>query len=262
MMGGKNWALQSCTSHNLGDHFGRAFDIRFLDKDGERKYAFSTSWGLSQRAIGAVIMVHGDERGLKLPPKVAPIQAVIVPILGRANPDDVLAKAKELRDALAPTIRVRLDDRDDRSPGFKFNHWELKGVPIRIELGPRDIAAGQAVFAIRDTGEKRTVPLEGLADAIEDELTNIHTRLYAAARDRLVANTKDVESYEELTERVATNAGWNRVWWAGDAADEARVKAETKATIRCIPFDQPGGSGTCVLTGKPATSQVIIARAY
>lgn len=263
MMGGKRWALQAGTSHNLGDHFARAFDIRFLDRDGERKYAFSTSWGLSHRTIGAVIMVHGDERGLKLPPKVAPVQAVIVPILGRNGGADVLARAHALASELrAAGVRVSVDDRDDRSPGFKFNHWELKGVPVRIELGPRDLAAGQAVMVPRDTGEKTTVPLAGLVDAVTAELTAIHTRLFAAASDALATHVADVTTWEDLAERVAANAGWNRVWWAGSAADEARLKAETKATIRCIPFAQAGGTGRCIATGAETSTQVIVARAY
>ncbi|MGC4107682.1 MAG: proline--tRNA ligase [Thermomicrobiales bacterium] len=263
MMGGKNWALQAGTSHNLGDHFARAFDIRFLDRDGERKYANSTSWGLSQRTIGAVIMVHGDERGLKLPPKVAPVQVVIVPILGRNGGTEILDRAHALAAELRATgIRVTVDDRDDRSPGFKFNHWELKGVPVRIELGPRDLAADQAVMVPRDTGEKTTVPLAGLADAVTAELVAMHSRLLAAATERLATNVVDVATWEEMAERVAANAGWNRVWWAGSAEDEARIKAETKATIRCIPFDQSGETGRCIATGKEATTQVIVARAY
>ncbi|MGC4189663.1 MAG: proline--tRNA ligase [Thermomicrobiales bacterium] len=263
MMGGKSWALQAGTSHNLGDHFARAFDIRFLDRDGERKYAHSTSWGLSHRTIGATIMVHGDERGLKLPPKVAPVQAAIVPILGRNGGAEVLDRAHALAAELrASGIRVAVDDRDDRSPGFKFNHWELKGVPVRIELGPRDLAADQAVMVSRDTGIKIIIPLAGLTNAIVAELTDIHDRLLAAAGERLAANVADVATWEEMAERVAANAGWNRVWWDGSAEDEARIKAETKATIRCIPFTQSGDAGRCIATGRETHTQVIVARAY
>lgn len=267
MMGGKNWALQSGTSHNLGDHFARAFDIRFLDRDGERKYAHGTSFGLSHRTIGATIMVHGDERGLKLPPKIAPIQVAIVPILGRNGGAGVLDRTHALAaDLRAAGVRVTVDDRDDRTPGFKFNHWELKGVPIRIELGPRDLAAEQAIVIPRDTGEKQIVPLSGIVRTVGDELDAIQTRLLTAATARLHANIADVDEWDVLVERIATNAGWNRVWWAGSDADEARLKTETKATIRCIPFDQPGvqasGTGRCILTGQRATKQVIVARAY
>ena len=263
MMGGKSWALQAGTSHNLGDHFARAFDIRFLDRDGERQFAYSTSWGLSQRTIGAVIMVHGDERGLKLPPKVAPVQVVIVPILGRKGGSDVLDRAYALAAELrAAGIRVTVDDRDDRSPGFKFNHWELKGAPVRIELGPRDLAADQAVMVPRDTGGKTTLPLAGLAEAVTAELGAIHARLLEAAERRLATNVVDVSTWEDVAERVAENAGWNRVWWAGSAEDEARLKAETKATIRCIPFAQSGERGRCIATGQETATQVIVARAY
>jgi prolyl-tRNA synthetase len=263
MMGGKSWALQAGTSHNLGDHFARAFDIRFLDRDGERQVAYSTSWGLSQRTIGAVIMVHGDERGLKLPPKVAPVQVVIVPILGRKGGSDVLDRAYALAAELrAAGIRVTVDDRDDRSPGFKFNHWELKGAPVRIELGPRDLAADQAVMVPRDTGGKTTLPLAGLAEAVTAELGAIHARLLEAAERRLATNIADVSTWEDVAERVAENAGWNRVWWAGSAEDEARLKAETKATIRCIPFAQSGERGRCIATGQETATQVIVARAY
>jgi prolyl-tRNA synthetase len=263
MMGGKNWALQSGTSHDLADHFGKVFDIQFLDQDGTRRYAFNTSWGLSHRTIGAVVMVHGDERGLKLPPRVAPIQAIIVPILGRKGAaKSVLAAARKLRDDLEEIVRVRVDERDDRSPGYKFNHWELRGVPVRIELGPRDLEANQVVLAIRDTGEKLTVPMAELATMLPELLDTIQDRLFAAARTRLDTLTVDVTEWETMAERVATNAGWNRVWWCGDAACETRIKNETKATIRCIPFDQPGGEGTCIACGGTSTAQAIVARAY
>jgi prolyl-tRNA synthetase len=267
MMGGKNWALQAGTSHNLADHFGKVFDIQFLDRDGARKHAFSTSFGLSQRTIGAVVMVHGDERGLKLPPRIAPIQAVIVPILSKkGTAAEVLTAARAIRDDLANDVRVRIDERDDRSPGFKFNHWELRGVPVRIEIGPRDLAAGQAVLVARDTGEKTTVALDTLKPTLLRMLDEMQQRLLAAARERMARLTEDVGSWETLAVRVAANAGWNRVWWCGDAACEARVKAETKATIRCIPFDQPGDqrdrSGSCIACGRSAAEQVIMARAY
>jgi prolyl-tRNA synthetase len=262
MMGGKNWALQGCTSHNLADHFSRSFGIQFLDRDGERRYALGTSWGLSHRVIGAVVMVHGDERGLKLPPRIAPVQAVIVPILGRSDSLEVLEAARSLRDQLSGTIRVRMDERDDRTPGYKFNHWELRGVPIRIELGPRDLAANQAMVVERDTGAKTAVPLDQLAEDLPRRLEGIQARLLETARERLAALTVDVDDWETLVERVARNAGWNRAWWCGEAACEERVKGETKATIRCIPFDQPGGAGPCIICGQPATQRVIMARAY
>lgn len=274
MMGGRNWALQAGTSHDLSDHFGRVFDIRFLDRDGARRYAFNTSFGLSHRTIGAMVMVHGDASGLKLPPRVAPIQAVVVPILGRKGGEDVLAAAERIRETLSPAVRVRVDDRDDRSPGYKFSDWELKGVPVRIELGPRDLAAGQVVLVARDTRDKVAVPLEAVARAVEDMLAAIQDRLLATARARLDDLTVSVSSYEEMVERIASNAGLNRVGWCGNAGCETRVKAETKATIRCIPFEQlheqraeqrieqPDRLGPCIVCGQRAVHQVIIARAY
>ncbi|MEJ7839338.1 MAG: proline--tRNA ligase [Thermomicrobiales bacterium] len=262
MMGGRFWALQACTSHNLSNHFGKVYDILFLDKDGERKHAYSTSWGMSHRVIGATVMVHGDASGIKMPPRVAPIQAVIVPILGRGDGTAVLAAARILRDSLVPDLRIRIDERDDRSPGYKFSDWELKGVPIRIELGPRDLAANQVVLALRDTGEKLTVPLEGVREVLTDQLASMQHRMYDAAAKTLQERTADVDTYDELASRVASNEGWNRVGWCGSEACETRVKTETKATIRCIPFDQPASLGPCIVCGNRATSQVIIARAY
>jgi len=263
MMGGKFWALQSATSHNLADHFGKVYDIQFLDKDGERKFAFNTSWGLSHRTIGATVMVHGDESGLKMPPKVAPVQAIIIPILGRGGAAlDVMSKAHELRDALLPDIRVKIDERDDRSPGYKFSDWELKGVPVRIEIGPRDLAASQAVLVLRDTGEKITVSLDNLKPELTRHLDAMQARMLESARQTLQARTAEVDSYEELSERVAENAGWNKVGWCGNPECEEQVKVETKATIRCIPFDQSESAGACVVCGNAAEYQVIMARAY
>jgi prolyl-tRNA synthetase len=263
MMGGKNWALQAGTSHNLADHFGKVFGIQFLDRDGTRKHAFSTSFGFSFRTIGAVVMVHGDERGLKLPPRVAPIQTIIVPILSKkGSAADVLGAARTIRDSIQGDVRVRIDERDDRSPGFKFNHWELRGVPIRMEIGPRDLAASQVVLAMRDTGEKIVVPMDELGTVLPRMLAEMQDRMLATARQRLLDLTEDVLSWDVLVDRVAANAGWNRVWWCGDEACETRVKTETKATIRCIPFDQPGGQGSCIVCGKSSTQQVIMARAY
>ncbi len=263
MMGGKNWALQAGTSHDLADHFGKVFGIEFLDRDGVRRHAFNTSWGLSFRTIGAVVMVHGDARGLKLPPRVAPIQAIIVPILSKkATAGQVLDAANALRDELAGIARVRVDTRDDRSPGYKFNHWELRGVPVRIELGPRDLDANQVVLVRRDTGEKQTVPLDQVTSVLPAILDEIQANLLATATERLATLTVDVTDWATLADRVAANAGWNRVWWCGDEACETRVKNETKATIRCIPFDQPGGTGECIACGTMAEQKVIMARAY
>lgn len=263
MMGGKKWALQSGTSHNLGDHFGRVFGIEFLDRNGQRAYAFNTSWGVSFRTIGAVIMVHGDERGLKLPPRVAPIQVVIVPIWRKEAERDLVEDAVErVRQALLPVARVFVDRRDDKTPGWKFNEWEMKGVPVRLEIGPRDVAQEQVIAVRRDTGEKQPLPISGLADAIPTLLDEIQQSLFAAAKKMLDENTVTVDSYDVLKERVAANAGFSRAYWCGSEECETQVKAETKATIRCIPFDQPGVPGTCIVCGGASEQEVIWARAY
>jgi prolyl-tRNA synthetase len=263
MTGGKHWALQAGTSHNLGDHFGRVFGIRFLDRDGERKFAFNTSWGLSQRSLGALIMVHGDDGGLKLPPPVAPVQVIVVPIW-RAG--DELRRVEEavarIEERLAPVARVRVDWRDDRSAGYKFNDWEVKGVPLRAEIGPREVAADRAVLVRRDTREKQTVPVANLAATVEALLTEIQATLLANARRMLAEHTAEVETYEDLVARVAANAGWSLAHWCGSADCETRVKTETKATIRCIPWDVPAAAGRCLVCGGTSERRVVFARAY
>jgi prolyl-tRNA synthetase len=263
MMGGKFWALQAGTSHDLGDHFGRVFGIRFLDRDGERKWAFNTSWGLSHRAVGATVMVHGDDAGLKLPPQVAPVQVIIIPIWRTdADRDAVALAVARITERLSAVARVRVDRRDDRTPGYKFNEWELKGVPLRLEVGPRDVAADQAVLVRRDTREKQAVSLPELATATERLLREMQADLFTSAKRMLDEHTADVETYAELATRVAANAGWSLAHWCGDPVCEARVKTETKATIRCIPSDQPPGAGPCIVCSGASEQRVIFARAY
>jgi prolyl-tRNA synthetase len=263
MMGGKHWALQAGTSHDLGDHFGRVFDIRFLDRDGERKWACNTSFGLSTRTVGAIIMVHGDDSGLKLPPRVAPIQVVIVPIWRSSEEmERVETAVKRISERLAPIARVRVDWRDDHTPGFKFNEWELKGVPLRLEVGPRDVAAEQAVVVRRDTREKTPVPIANLADTVSTLLDEIQAGLFDAAKRMLEERTAEVETFDELAARTAANAGWSLAHWCGDVTCEARVKAETKSTIRCIPRDPPPESGRCIVCGGVSEQRVVFARAY
>jgi prolyl-tRNA synthetase len=263
MMGGKFWALQAGTSHDLGDHFGRVFDIRFLDRDGERKWAFNTSFGLSHRAVGATVMVHGDDAGLKLPPVVAPVQVIVVPIW---RTDDDLATVKEaverMTARLAPVARVRVEWRDDRTPGYKFNEWELKGAPLRLEVGPRDVAADQTTVVRRDTRGKQPVPMTSLAQVVATLLGEIQANLFGAAKRMLAEHTADVESYDELVQRIAANAGWSLAHWCGGSACEAQVKAETKATIRCIPRDLPPESGRCIVCSGMSDRRVVFARAY
>src|SRR4051794_34557047 len=206
MMGGKFWALQAGTSHDLGDHFGRVFDIRFLDRDGERKWAFNTSFGLSHRAVGATVMVHGDDAGLKLPPVVAPVQVIVIPIW---RTDDDLALVKDaverIMERLTPVARVRVDWRDDQTPGYKFNEWELKGAPLRLEIGPRDVVADQATVVRRDTRDKQPVPISSLAQVVETLLGEIQANLFGAAKQMLTGHTADVDTYDELALRVVAN---------------------------------------------------------
>ena len=264
MMGGKFWALQAGTSHNLGDHFGRVFDITYLGGDGERHSACNTSWGMSHRILGATIMVHGDERGLKLPPRVAPVQAVIVPIWRSETEREVVAQAADRAMERLQTagIRVRVDWREERTAGFKFNEWELKGVPIRLEIGPRDVAADQVTLVRRDVHGKSAVGLDDLGDWVERVLDEFQSGLLERARQMLSERTADIDSYAELAERVAANAGWSMVHWCGSAACEARIKSETKATIRCVPLDRASERGACLVCGGESEGRVVVGRAY
>lgn len=264
-MMGDGKALQSGTSHYMGQNFARAFDIKFLDPNNEQQYCYTTSWGLSTRFVGAIIMTHGDDKGLVLPPKLAPIQVVIVPIYkGDAERPAVLEAAAAIKQELAAqNVRVKLDDRDNLTPGFKFNEWELKGVPVRIEIGPRDLQNNTVMVGRRDIPGKegkQIMPRAGLAQRIADLLAQIQANLLNKATRFRDEHTTDVTSYDQLKDAIDT--GFARGWWAGDRADEERIQTETKATVRCIPSEQPGGSGTCFYTGKPATKVAIFGRSY
>lgn len=266
-------ALQSGTSHFLGQNFAKAFDIRFLDETNEQQYAWTTSWGVSTRMVGAVVMAHGDDQGLVLPPHIAPIQVVIVPIWRKdAERDAVLEAAEGIRQRLvalpaspgsALRMRVELDRREGVSPGWKFNDWEMRGVPLRVEIGPRDIANQNVMIARRDVPGregKMLLPMAELEAQVPTLLESVQTAIYEKAVAFRDSHTYDVSSYDELKEAVET--GFARAWWAGDAEDEARVKDETRATVRCIPTEQPGGSGTCVYTGRPATEVAVFGKSY
>jgi prolyl-tRNA synthetase len=264
-MMGDGKALQAGTSHNLGQNFAKAFEIRYLDKEGQLQYCWTTSWGLSTRFIGAIIMVHGDDQGLILPPRLAPLQVVIVPIfkteVEQANVTDA---AEKIRAALVQAgIRVRLDGRDGISPGFKFNDWEMRGVPLRIEVGPRDVAAGTAVLARRDRpGREGKSPakMDDIAESVAAKLDEIQQALYDRALAFRDARTKHVGSYDEF--KTAVETGFAYAYWCGGADCEARIKEETRATMRCIPLDQPASSGKCIFCGEQATSEAVFARAY
>jgi prolyl-tRNA synthetase len=264
-MMGDGKALQFCTSHNLGQNFARAFDIRYLDKGGVLQHCWTTSWGLSTRTVGAIIMVHGDDQGLILPPRLAPFQLVIVPIFKTdEEKSSVMENAHRLRKELIDAgIRVKMDERDGMSPGFKFNDWEMRGVPLRLELGPKDVAKGSVVLARRDRPGKEGksfVPQQGIAAAVLQLLEEIQKSLHDRALEFRKARTIEPADYGEFKKAVET--GFAFAWWCGSADCEAKIKEETKATMRCIPLEQPGGSGQCIFCGKPSREKGIFARAY
>lgn len=252
-------SLQAGTSHNLGQNFAKAFDIKFLDKDNTHKMPYQTSWGTTTRLIGAIIMVHGDQRGLKLPPMVAPVQAVVIPIA--AFKEGVTEKAEEIYSALkAAGIRVELDDRDN-SPGWKFNEWEMKGAPLRIEIGPKDIAAGVCQIARRDTSEKTAVSLSETVGAAEKLLKEIQANMLAQATEFLNSHIKVVSNTEELFSAVE-NKNFAKTMWCGDRACEEKIKEIAQATSRVMPFDQTPVGDKCVCCGKKADKVIYFARAY
>ncbi len=252
-------ALQSGTSHNFGDGFAKAFGIQYQDKDNKLQYVHQTSWGVTTRLIGAIIMVHGDESGLKLPPRVAPTQVMIVPIMQKK--EGVLEKAEELRAMLAADYRVKVD-KTDKSPGYKFAEQEMRGIPLRVEIGPRDIEAGQALVVRRDTGEKITVALTELSAKIGELLETIQKDMYEKALAHRDSHTYDVTSWDEFKDTIENKPGFIRGMWCGDQACEDAIKEETGATTRCMPFAQEHIADTCVYCGKPAKKMVYFGRAY
>ena len=264
-MMGDGKALQSGTSHNLGENFAKAFDIQYLDKNNELQNAWTTSWGLSTRFIGAIIMTHGDDHGLILPPRLAPFQTVIVPIYKNDEEKEAVLEATNRiqQELIAANVRVKVDDRENMTPGFKFNDWEMRGVPTRIEIGPRDVEKNSVALARRDIpgrDGKQFVSQDGIAQTVADLLVTVQQALLDRATKFRDDNTHDVDNYDDF--KTAVSTGFARVWWAGDNAEETQVKEETKATIRCFPIDQPGGTGTCFFTGKPADKIAIFGRAY
>jgi prolyl-tRNA synthetase len=255
-------ALQAGTSHHLGQNFAKAFDVKFQDRDKELKYVYATSWGVSTRLIGAMIMSHSDDNGLVIPPKLAPLPVVFVPIW---RSDEEMAQtvgtAREITKDWDPLF-YKIDDRDQYKPGYKFNEWELKGVPVRVEIGPRDVQSRSVVAVRRDTGEKTTLPMEDLRENLERLLDEIQKNLFDTAKKRLEERTESLDSYEEYKQRVEAG-GFYRVFL--DHANpevEARLKDETRSTVRCIPFDAPDEEGPCMLTGKTCQGRVIAAQAY
>ncbi|HLG57231.1 MAG TPA: proline--tRNA ligase [Vicinamibacterales bacterium] len=257
-------ALQAGTSHNLGQNFAKVFDIKFQARDKSVQFVYGTSWGVSTRMIGGVIMTHGDEGGLILPPRIAPFQVVIVPIPRGNWRETVLPKAEAIRDALvARGIRVKIDDRESQTPGWKFNEWEMRGVPLRLEIGPKDIEKSQVVLARRDTREKSFVPMEGLPAHVEQMLTSIQQALYDRALAFRTEHTTETDSYDVFKETMEGRPGFVIAPWCGSAQCEADVKAETQATIRNIPFASPPPSGRkCVKCNGDAVVAAWFAKSY
>jgi prolyl-tRNA synthetase len=264
MMGDRR-GLQAGTSHNLGQNFAKAFDIRYLDHNNELQYCWTTSWGLSTRFIGAIIMVHGDDQGLVMPPRLAPYQAVIVPIF-RNDEEKALVMESVYQTSQQLTengIRVKVDDRDHLTPGFKFNDWEMRGVPVRVEIGPRDVAKGSVALARRDIpgrDGKQFIPQEGLPIVVSQLLEDIHLAMYAKAQNFLENHTYRPKDYGEMKEAVKD--GFVRVWWDGTTKDEMKIKEETKATLRCLPLDKPEGKGSCIYSGRETDRVAVFGRGY
>jgi prolyl-tRNA synthetase len=259
-------ALQAATSHYLGQGFARTFDVRYTGRDGAEQYPYGTSWGATTRLVGGVVMAHGDDRGLRLPPRVAPHQVVIVPIFRESDRADVLQAAAALAAGLrAAGARVRVDDRPEHRPGFKFNEWELKGVPLRIEVGGRDLVAGAVTVARRDTGEREQIPLDRVAVAIDETLSHVQASLFAAARDEQERRTlRDPSGYDEMIKYLRDAAGFVAAGWCGRSECELRVKSDSSATIRCLPLrgEKPARSRACVCCGRPAVADAVWAQAY
>jgi prolyl-tRNA synthetase len=257
-------ALQAGTSHFLGQNFAKAFDCQFQNKNNELEYVWATSWGVSTRLIGALIMVHSDDAGLILPPRLAPVQVGLVPIY-RSDEDreNVLAAAREIEKELkAVGIRIHIDDRDGFRPGWKFAEYEVQGVPVRLALGPRDVQNGTVEVARRDSGEKSSAPREGLADRMTEILESVQQGLFDKALAHREANTTTVETYEEFKQVLEEKSGFIRMHWDGTDETEAKIKEETKATIRLIPMEGYEEEGVDPVSGQPSKGRVVFARAY
>lgn len=253
-------ALQGGTSHYFGQNFTKAFDVKFQNREGKQEYAYQTSWGISTRLIGAVIMAHGDNRGLKLPPNIAPIQVVIIPIAQEKG--NVLEEAAKIENKLNGKFRVKLDSRDNYSVGYKFNDWEMKGVPIRVEIGPKDIEKGEVILTRRDNFEKVSVKIENIEEEIEKLLKDIQTSMFEACKKRMNEKTTIAHNMDELKKNLEENQGYVKTMWCGSRECEDKVKELTGAPSRCIPFEQEHIGDTCVCCGKKANTMVVWGRQY
>ena len=257
-------ALQAGTSHYLGQNFAKAFDVKFATKEGKQEHVWATSWGVSTRLVGALIMTHSDDNGLVLPPKLAPIQVVIVPIYKGLDQLDAISEkvdplVKELR---AKGFSVKFDNRDTHKPGFKFNEYELKGVPVRLAIGQRDMENGTYEVARRDTLEKETIPMEEVVSKIEFLMEDIQKNIFTKAFDYRQEHITEVDSYDEFKKVLEEKGGFISAHWDGSIETEDKIKEETKATIRCIPFEDDAKVGNCMVTGKPSSRRVLFAKAY
>ncbi len=256
-------ALQGGTSHNLGQNFSKPFGIKFLDRNNQPQFAWTTSWGISTRLIGAVLMVHGDDKGAVIPPEMAPVHAAIVPIYKSGEEAAVLKKAREVKKRLEDTgLSVVLDERDDKTPGWKFSQHELEGVPLRIEIGPRDVKEGKVVVVRRDTSEKASVSESGIAAGVEKLLETMQKDMLARARAALEKQTHSAKDYQKLKETIEKGGGFVKADWCGAEACEMKIKDETGATVRAIPFDEEKRLGDCVVCGKKAKHSPYFARSY
>ena len=262
-MMGDTKALQSGTSHNLGQNFAKAFEIQYLDQNNQLQHCWTTSWGVSTRFVGAIIMTHGDDQGLILPPRLAPIQIVIVPIFRSDEEFSLVMPVVEQVKAALAGFRVKVDDRSEVTPGFKYHDWEMRGVPLRLEIGPKDVQNGTVMAARRDIpgkAGKTLIQQDQIAAQVSELLKTIQASLLQRATEFRDSNIHEPKDYADL-QNIVQN-GWAYAWWCEDAACEAKVKEDTKATTRCIPLDQEGGSGCCIVCGQPAASKVYFARAY
>ena len=263
MMGDKK-ALQAGTSHYLGQNFAKAFEVKFQNEDNVEEFVYATSWGVSTRLIGALVMTHSDNKGLVLPPKLSPFETIIIPIMKTPEEESAVRPfVDKLTDMLKSSgVTYKDDDRSNVSPGWKFNEWELKGIPLRIEVGPRDVKENSIVVVRRDDSVKESLPLEGFGEKSKKILGDIQTGLFNKAKAFREENTNKIDSYEDLKEYFTSNRGFALSYWCGSSECEGEVQQETKATIRVIPFDQPGEKGKCIKCGKESDTEVVFAKAY
>lgn len=261
LMGDKK-AMQAGTSHLLGQHFSKAFNIVFEDRDKEKKYVWQTSWGMTTRTVGTLVMVHSDDKGLVLPPRAAPIKIIIVPIIFKEDSGEVIKRCKEVKELLEKKYTVKLDDRQGYTAGFKFNEWELKGVPLRIEIGPRDVKENKVVMVRRDNSKKIFLPMENLTLEVDKLLEDIQHNLFLKAKDFLEKNTFVPKDYEELLDILKNQKGMVKVSWCEEGLCEDKIKEETGATSCCVPLNQTGLQNNCIVCGEEAKKVILFAKHY